>query len=387
MGLSTIDENLMDVLEAMKQAPAFMGSFTGIAKIVGCCIALGVGSYEAWMMMLGRRGMDVMKILNIIIISICITSTGYITGTIDSITTSIESSAKGTAMAKADALSQKEMELATLQAAYLERIREQQDSVRQANAAIEHAQADGIIESIEAYINEFMTYMSDNFQRGVMLAEQKLGEWINDAIRFIGGLIFQMVLYGMFLAQRVFLSLLASVAPLMFALSLAPPWKSAWSQWMSKYITIGLWGWVAYVVLVYVESIMEYFIAMDIKAYEGLIGGAGGGMGTIGLMTLGTTCMYVVALLMGAFVLKMVPEAASWLIPGGVSSGAGSAIGGAVTGAATGASSHGQNAVSQLGPAGMAVAHPLSSTAKGVSAVAGAIETQAGNNLSRNQLK
>jgi len=34
--------------------------------------ALCVGFYERWMMMLGRRGMDVMKLLRIVGISICI---------------------------------------------------------------------------------------------------------------------------------------------------------------------------------------------------------------------------------------------------------------------------------------------------------------------------
>ena len=40
--------------------------------------------------------------------------------------------------------------------------------------------------------------------------------------------------------------------------------------------------------------------------------------------------MYAMGMLAGAFVLRMVPEVCSWLIPGGVSSGIGQAAGGVV---------------------------------------------------------
>lgn len=378
IGLPQVDENLIKILNAMGEAPNFIGSFTGIARIVGCCIALGIGSYEAWMMMLGRRGMDVMKILHIIIISICITSTGFITGTIDSMAGSLESQAKGVSMGKASVLADQEKNLAKLQDQYLTKLRAVQDSVRAAESALNHANADGWIEEVGAYITDLQNWTRDNIQRALICAEQKVCEFINDCIRFIGGLIFQMTFYGIMCAQKIFLGLLASVAPLMFALSLAPPWKSAWSQWMSKYISISLWGFVAFTVLVYVEHIMGYFIEQDTKVYEKLISGSESmGVGAIGLMAIGTNCMYVVALLIGAFIMRMVPEAASWMIPGGVSSGVGSATGGVAAGAMMSTVTHTQNSVTQMGTVGAAVAHPGTAVGKGVSAVAGGIARHA----------
>ena len=71
-GLGLIDDNLEGLLEAMKDVPLKL-SLISTARSIALCIALGVGAYETWMMMLGRRGMDVMKILRIIIISLCIT--------------------------------------------------------------------------------------------------------------------------------------------------------------------------------------------------------------------------------------------------------------------------------------------------------------------------
>ena len=41
--------------------------------------------------------------------------------------------------------------------------------------------------------------------------------------------------------------------------------------------------------------------------------------------------MYAMGMLVGAFILRFVPEVASWLIPGGVSSSAGSTAGAVAT--------------------------------------------------------
>lgn len=80
MGLGVIDENLNKLLEAMEKLPANfgLGTIMWYAKTIGLCLALGVGANECYQMMLGRRGMDVMKLLHIVIISLCISSAGTI---------------------------------------------------------------------------------------------------------------------------------------------------------------------------------------------------------------------------------------------------------------------------------------------------------------------
>ena len=95
-------------------------------------------------------------------------------------------------------------------------------------------------------------------QRAAVAAETKVSEWINDVIRFVGELIFQMSYYGILVAQRIFLTILAVFAPIMFALSIVPPWSSAWSQWISKYLSLSLWGFVVYMCLYYIDFILLY---------------------------------------------------------------------------------------------------------------------------------
>ena len=80
MGLPAIDESLDKLLVAMESFPksAILGSAIGYARVIGLCLALCVGSYECWMMMLGRRAVDVMKLLRIVALSMCITSSSWI---------------------------------------------------------------------------------------------------------------------------------------------------------------------------------------------------------------------------------------------------------------------------------------------------------------------
>ena len=121
--------------------------------------------------------------------------------------------------------------------------------------------------------------------------------------------------------------------PIMFALSLAPPWNSAWSQWMSKYLSLTLWGFVTYMCLYYIDFILLYNLQQDIIAYNHLLTGSVNSwsqIGALGLQGIGSNCMYAMGMLVGAYIIRFVPEVASWLIPGGVSSGAGSTSGAAV---------------------------------------------------------
>lgn len=68
MGLPVIDDNLEQILAEMSTFPAeaALGTCMNYARALGLLFALCVGSYECWMMMLGRRGMDVMKLLRIV---------------------------------------------------------------------------------------------------------------------------------------------------------------------------------------------------------------------------------------------------------------------------------------------------------------------------------
>ena len=372
MGLPAIDESLDKLLVAMESFPksAILGSAIGYARVIGLCLALCVGSYECWMMMLGRRAVDVMKLLRIVALSMCITSSSWICSQLQAPGKALESTTKAMAMAKNKEVAALERKVAEKQAAYLDRLREVQDSIeaaKQIQAIGEDANWwDKLIYSMENLGSTINNYT----QRAAVAAETKVSEWINDIIRFIGELIFQMSYYGMLVAQRIFLTVLGVFAPIMFAMSIVPPWSSAWSQWISKYLSLSLWGFVVYMCLYYIDFILLYNLQEDITAYSKLLQGevsSWSQIGALGLQGIGSNCMYAMGMLVGAYVIRFVPEVSSWLIPGGVSSSVGSVAGGvaagAVGGAISGAVAAGSVVAPVVGQAGLAAGSATMSTA------------------------
>ena len=244
IGLPAIDESLEKLLTAMETFPnvAVLGDAVSMAKALGLCLALCVGSYECWMMMLGRRGMDVMKLLRIIGISLCISSSSWICSALQVPGKSLESATWAMAKAKNKEVAAFELKVAQKQSEYLDRLRTVQDSIATAKQVAEIGQDavwwDKLIYNVENLGSTINNYA----QRAAVAAETKVSEWINDVIRFVGELIFQMSYYGMLVAQRIFMAIMMIFCPIMFALSLAPPWNWAWSQWMSKFLSLSLWG-------------------------------------------------------------------------------------------------------------------------------------------------
>ena len=357
MGLPSIDESLDKLLVAMESFPksAILGNAVGYARVIGLCLALCMGSYECWMMMLGRRAVDVLRLLRIVGLSVCITSSTWICNSLRSPGKALENTTKQMALAKNKEVAALERKVAEKQGEYLDRLREVQDSIdaaKKIEAIGEDAHWwDKLIYSVE----NLGTTIENYAKRAAVAAETKISEWINDVIRFVGELIFQMSYYGMLIAQRIFLTILAVFAPIMFALSIVPPWSSAWAQWIGKYLSLTLWGFVVYMCLYYVDFILLYNLQEDITAYSQLLEGdvtSWGQIGALGIQGIGSNCMYAMGMLVGAYIIRFVPEVASWLVPGGVSSSAGSTAGAVAAGVVSGAAS---GAVT----AGTIMAHPI----------------------------
>lgn len=213
-----------------------------------------------------------------------------------------------------------------------------QDSISTAKQIAEIGEDANWWDKLIYNVENLGTTINNYAQRAAVAAETKVSEWINDVIRFVGELIFQMSYYGILVAQRIFIAIMIVFCPIMFALSLAPPWNSAWSQWMSKFLSLTLWGFVTYMCLYYIDFILMYNLQEDLVAYNHLLHGTVNSweqIGALGLQGIGSNCMYAMGMLVGAYIIRFVPEVASWLIPGGISSGAASPAGSVAMGAAT----------------------------------------------------
>lgn len=342
MGLEPIDQHLYSIIAYLNShydlvALSYVKS---LSKVLGCAFALCMASYESYMMILGRRGIDVLRILRIIGFSICITLSNTIVVAVGQPGAYLEEKAltqwKDTNKIVKTQLvlcSNKQKQYADSLRARIDTITERQ---KQMLIADQHAGNDkGWIDKLVLSIKQSYASAEGEIKKFVVSAETLAAEFINEAIRFIGEVIYQVIFFAMILGCYFMLKVLAAFCPLAFALSIIPPWSSAWSQWISKYVSISLWGFLLFSCGSMVNYIFEYEINTDITAYQTLLGensltGDWKQIGMLGLQNIGATCRYIIALLIGSVIIKFVPEIASWLIPGGASSSIGSAMGGMV---------------------------------------------------------
>lgn len=340
--LGAVDQYLDGLISFMGSKSGISMNLTGMAKGIGSVLCLIVGSYECFMMMLGKRGIDVMKILRILAISLCITFSGSICSALKAPGDSLMNTTKVFSDVQYSTVKDLENDVSKMSKKYTDKLRDQFAEEKMKKDASEDR---SILETLTS--GEAMDELKQNINNSLKIAaatvETTLAEWINAIARWIGLIIFQVVFYSMMLGQICFMGLLQIWAPMAFALSLVPAFKSAWSQWISKYLSLSLWGFVCYYILGYVWMVVQYVLEKDIAGYEVLLSQAGGtdwaDVGMLAVQQIGATAMYVVGLIIGAVLLRFVPEVASWLIPGGVSSGFGSTAAAGTTAVAAGVGS------------------------------------------------
>ena len=129
MGLPTLDPVMTSVLDYIHQHALFLGSWGGFAKSLGLILAMCVTSYECWMMMLGRRGIDVMKLFRIVGISLCIVSANAIADAVAAPGEQMGRVMKAQATRSHQRIDALEKHEAKLQSQYLDKLRAHNDSL------------------------------------------------------------------------------------------------------------------------------------------------------------------------------------------------------------------------------------------------------------------
>ena len=127
--------------------------------------------------------------------------------------------------------------------------------------------------------------------------------------------IWQAIVYLiMFLGMIFFKSILAIVGPLAFAFSLLPSWRDAWSTWVSKYISVSLYGFIAYIDLAVSMAIIQYGIEddIDVLTQANLEDEA---FTLFTCFASGFHNNFIPALIVSAISLLLIPKVAEWIVP------------------------------------------------------------------------
>lgn len=342
-----IDTALYKTLAIMNNIPGDLYGTIEMSRALAAIISLLVMAAESYLMMTGKRGMDAMKLLRIAIISIAITQSPILANGIRSIFLGSGDGTGGVEYAFRQTLLEQEQQIAQLQNEIALKRSTMLVEIDNKRVEIEKAKYTGIFgnnwigEGVGATIgfakNEVNELLSGTVGQMVHWQSASFGTAFKRIVNWIAETIFQVVYYGLLVGQRVFLGILTIFLPFALALSLAPMYKNAWSQWLSKYLSICLWSIVLYISMRYINTLIITCLESDLISINATINNAAkDGVPWANVSAIwndvwnnfGSALNIVVAYLIGTYVIRQVPEVCSWLIPGGVGSHWGHTVGG-----------------------------------------------------------
>ncbi len=207
-------------------------------------------------------------------------------------------------------------------------------SEARAKAALaEKENSDGFLDNAAATAKEMYRFAKDTYATITAVKDTLFMHTLEEIFGFIGNLIWKLAVYATFFIKEVGLGILIVSGPITFGLSVLPMWKDAWSNWLSRYLGLSMYGFVAYLIMSSALIIMQYGIILDTKQLSEPsllnLGGLGFNFWTGGYLHT------IVAYLIGAITIRMTPEIVSWIIPTNSSMGASHFIGGVVGGVKT----------------------------------------------------
>lgn len=190
--------------------------------------------------------------------------------------------------------------------------------------AVESSKEEGsFVDDLFSSIGESIDGLSDYAGYMLMTINAKMQMALTALIEWITLLLFQVCVYLVYLIRTVFCSILGYLGPIAFAFSILPGFKTAYLNWISKFVTTYLYGTITFIAIKVCLAIVHVGLESELQFLEAAVNDP---TYTALLLTQGgpQTGAYIIALLLGIGSIICVPIIATWMLPNG-------GIGGAVS--------------------------------------------------------
>lgn len=161
---------------------------------------------------------------------------------------------------------------------------------------------------------------------------------IDKLLFYLGMILYRVGVWGTIYVQQILLGVLTIFGPFYWAFSILPKWEGAWAKWVTRYLTVHLYGAMIYFVGFYVMLLFDVVLSIqadqlgvileEANDYENL-------KRYIGQVFL-TSGYFLVTATVAVKCLAMIPDLASWILPEGETAtsvrGFGEGISGAIGG-------------------------------------------------------
>lgn len=139
-----------------------------------------------------------------------------------------------------------------------------------------------------------------------------------DKIFFLLGIgLYRIGFWGTIFCQQICLGMLTIFGPIQWAFSLLPKWESAWSKWLTRYLTVHFYGAMLYFVGFYVLLLFDIVFSIQIDQLQWIVQDNGANVSSYIKIAFFTSMYMLVAGTVAWKCLNLVPDLAAWMIPEG----------------------------------------------------------------------
>lgn len=312
MGFELVDEHLLDVIQNLVIfCRKYFSGFITAGQALGALMSIFVVAGEAYKVMVKQKGFDVLAIMRPIAIAIVIANWIPFTDAIGAVPRLMESYAQGI-------FEKEHREIKTLReirTTAAENIKERTTKARAAADLAEKQIANGnIFERLMEMGDDMLNTISDQLYSFGTIMQAQVNQVLEEWVMKIGEFFWQIQVYLLFFIKEVFAGILVITGPITFGLSVLPIWKDAWSQWVARYISVLLYGFVGFFVLAAALQLVKYGVRYDTEILN-TANSTQEAFAAYSKSSVVTALFHFITLIVGGLAIKMVPELATWIIP------------------------------------------------------------------------
>lgn len=126
-------------------------------------------------------------------------------------------------------------------------------------------------------------------------------------------LIFQFCIYAIFLFQIIFAAILVILGPFAFAMSIFPGFRDSYLSWIGRYISVGLYSTIAYIIMSISFVLVRYGQEREIEILKAVMENEEMFIAYVG-STSGHISFYLLSLLLAALSMLCIPFISTWIV-------------------------------------------------------------------------
>ena len=304
-----IDQNVLDLIEGLYDTMSLRHDrYVAFSQMLCALFMFLYFAVESYKMMVGDKNLEIMPLLRPFALSMVIMFWGSF---VELIKTPMELLAKGERGAFYESLAKLESDSRQRYALIDEigrKLIETSVDTERAAQQVNNTQTGDFFG-----LGESLDNLWDKIKGYYLIVVSKFRYMAHQLIEYVAVTIFQVCTYIIFFLQAIFGSILIILGPLSFAFSILPGYRDAYLNWIARFISVGLYSVIGYLVLNMAIEVVRLGILQELaalnqvkddpEAFVMYVATSSGEMGS-----------FVVSILVAAIGMLTVPSISTWIV-------------------------------------------------------------------------